>query len=218
MSSLSRASCIPSGVSQRDYLNALQAYWLNGLGKRAFAKNGIMLVLAVDDTASNIVWSQAATGMPVGNGAMLQELSIEMRDMPFTVESVFGHTTGTVTIKDAKPKVVYRLGDGAVPRIVLNKFPFKRACMGCEDEGEKGQTGYVSLSTELPLDGSHTVWAVVCIILLCGLIIRGLNFIGVSSWNYDPNSGRIERARLLQDLKYPTRIPRDGKKNRRKEY
>lgn len=155
-----KASALPASVSPEDYANALKAYWLNNLGKYALAKNGIMLVLAVNDSGSTIVWSRAATGMPIGNGAMLEALGTELTGKPFTVDTVFGNTTARISTMGGKLKPVYTLGSGLVPQIVMVRFPFQRACMGCTGANEVGEQGFVNLSTEIPLGGWGTFWAI----------------------------------------------------------
>ncbi len=160
-----KASSLSGIVSFEGYLNAFKAYSLNRLGKNALAKNGIILVLAVDDSASTIEWAGAATGMPVGNGEMLQALQLELTNTPFDVSKVFGTTTASITVVGGKKKPVYTLGDGIVPRIVMVEHPFKRACMGCEGKEDKGQQGFVYLKTEIPLDGWGLFWTVVLYVL-----------------------------------------------------
>lgn len=183
-----KASAIPSSVSPQDYANAVKAYWLNDLGKYALAKNGIMLILAVDDTGSIVEWSKADTGMPIGNGAMLQALSTQLDGQPLSPDILFGDTTAQV--KDSK--VSYTIGAGLVSDIVMNRFPFKRACMACEDKEDEG-TGFVSLSVDIPLGTGGTIWTIIIDLLLAALLTVGGFFLLDTSTVGEPRLRRSYR-------------------------
>lgn len=175
-----KASALPHGVSSEDYLNALKAYWLNDLGKNAIAKNGIILVLGVDNSGSKVVWSKAATGMPVGNGAMLASLSSDLEGTAFSPSAVFGTTEALAT----GSKVTYAIGHGAVSQIVMVDFPFVRSCMACQsknDAAHKGQ-GFIYLSTDIPLGG----WGIVLTILVDFVILLLLAFGALLLLGVDP--------------------------------
>lgn len=170
-----KASCLPSGINPKAYLLALKAYWLNDLGKNAIAKNGIILVLGVDDSASTIQWAQADTGMPIGNSGMDQFLQSELEGVAFDPMKVLGSVKAQVVTKDGRKVPQYICDDGlpcgspsadlrqlaVAQRVVFNEYPFKRACMGCNSAQDKanGQTGqgYVYLKTEIPLAGGALV-------------------------------------------------------------
>jgi hypothetical protein len=165
-----KASAVP--VSPEDYLNALKAYWQSDLGKYALPKNGIVLVLGVDDTGSTIQWSRATTGMPTGNGPMLVSLGTELTDTPFTPDAVLGHTKATkvnFVEKEGKTKarVDYQIGLGKAAQTIMVEFPFKRACMACDDPGEAAINGYVDLTSMIPLSTKGAVWTSI----IDGLII-----------------------------------------------
>lgn len=220
-----KASAIPPSVSSEDYLNAVKAYWLNDLSKNALAKNGIVLVLSVDDSASTIKWARSATGMPIGNGPMLQALNTELNGQPFTVDSVLGTTSGQVVSAGSKTKVNYQIGSGLAAQIIMQDFPFQRACMGCEGKEDVGQHGFVNLSTEIPLDGAVLVWTIIIDIVLCLFLAIGINnLIGVTDLNLDMgnSAGSYDSPRYAypQDSSYgrsgysPTRSPqKKGRKN-----
>jgi hypothetical protein len=152
-----KASRLPSNISEESYLIALKAYWLNELGKNALAKNGIVLVLALDDTGTTIQWAKAATGMPIGNNEMVQGLQNELEDVAFDPDKLFGDTKATIVVTNGKKKPSYTIGNGIVSQVVMVDFPFKRACMGCKSAADKGQQGFIYLSTEIPLAGTHLV-------------------------------------------------------------
>jgi hypothetical protein len=160
-----RASALNGlGVSPFDYAQALKAHWLNNLGKYAFPKNGVALVLAVSDDSREVVWSRAFTGMPKGNEGMLNRLSeFEHRTdrLEFDPQAVLGHTVTPIVHEGGKPKAVPRTTPGAVPDIVMSQeFGFKRPCMDCDDPGEEDQEGYVALKDEIPLSTGGTIGAV----------------------------------------------------------
>lgn len=219
-----KASALPASVSSENYLNAVKAYWLNNLGKNALAKNGIALILAVDDSASTIKWARSTTGMPIGNGPMLQALNTELNDQPFTVDSVFGTTSGRVVSAGPKPKVTYQIGSGLAAQIIMQDFPFQRACMGCEGKEDVGQHGFVNLSTEIPLGGAALVWTIIIDIVICLVLAIGLNsLIGVTLLNVSTGGASIYDSPEYdyhQDSPYdrsgysPARTPqKKGRKN-----
>lgn len=165
-----RASALPPGITPEDYIRALKAHWQSDFGKNAFPKNAVVLVLAVDDSGQNITWARAETGMPIGNHEMLDSLMLRLRDQPFTPDAIFGTTTATIT-GGSKPKVTYQTGTGLVPQTVMHDFPFKRACMGCADKGEKGQQGFVDLKDLIPLSGWATFWTMFILLFVAGIFL-----------------------------------------------
>jgi len=190
-----KASLLPGSVSPQQYLTALKADWLNGHGKYALAKNAIIVVIGVDADGKNVLWSRASTGMPAGNGALLQSLGTSLTDTPFTVQSVFGTTSAnvkTVTAKDGtkSEKVVYDVGSGLIPQKIMVEFPFKRVCMACSDEDETSDIGYVNI----PIPTRIAVWGYVLTSFLVLLISAGYWFVFVhvanTVWRTVPDASR----------------------------
>jgi len=132
-----------------DYLNALKAYWLgDDFGRRAIAKNAIIVVAGVQ--GDTIKWGMASTGMPFGNEVMLRGITNFFPDTPLEPKQVIGspHTVVTPS-QDGKDKVVVTLSDkpGVLERVVLQDFPFQRACMDCKNDGK--QIGYANLVVDI---------------------------------------------------------------------
>lgn len=126
-----------------DYTNALLAYWQSReLGKHGLAKNAIMLVVGVSDDASEVEWSRAKTGIPVGNGEMLAALSTQLDDMPFEARSLIGWPKARPDGDDLS----FTPSEGRVEQIVTRDYPFKRPCMDCKDKGDEGD-GFVYLKS-----------------------------------------------------------------------
>lgn len=195
-----KAAAVASATSPDNYLNAIKAHWLNDFGKKALAKNGIILVLAVNDSATTIEWSRASTGMPVGNGAMTAALNMELNGTPFSAASVLGSTTAQVATVDGKVTAKYSVGKGIVPTITMQKFPFERACMGCTDDDEAAMDGFTQLSTELPLRGAALVWTIIIAVVAGLVIILGLyNFIGVANWNLNDSPSKRNKSSRSDD-------------------
>lgn len=135
--------------NRTDYLNALKAYWLgDDLGRRAIAKNAIIVVAGVQGDV--VRWGIASTGMPFGNEVMLQGIQNFLPETPLTPDQVIGtpHTVVTPS-KDGDDKVAVTIGEtpGVLERVVLQDFPFQRACMSCEDDGK--QIGYANLVVDI---------------------------------------------------------------------
>jgi hypothetical protein len=143
------------------YLNALKAYWLGShFGKRALAKNGVILVLGSD--GAQIQWAQASTGMPFGNELMLATLRDELAGQPLDPHVLFGspHTVVTpATKKGEKDKVTLTLSQprGILERIMFEEVPFKRSCM---EHCEKGEVGFGNLIRKIQPSFEAKAWMV----------------------------------------------------------
>jgi hypothetical protein len=132
--------------SPTNYMNALKAYWTSdAFNRRAIAKNAIIVVAGVD--GNSIDWGIASTGMPYGNEVMLRGIQNFLPGTDLDPNQVIGAprtvvTTGTETQDD---EVTVTLSDtpGVLERVVLQDFPFARACMDCKEED--GEIGYADL-------------------------------------------------------------------------
>ena len=148
------------------YTQSLKAYWQSdAYGKRAIAKNGIILVLGVDVNQGVIDWSEASTGMPFGNELMIQFLRDELPGKMLDPVLIFG-----------SPKIIIKPGitpdkftnedyaitlskpSGIVESIVFEKAPFKRARMSCDDGT---CVGYKDLVAKIEPTGSQKTMIVV---------------------------------------------------------
>ncbi|HEY8992322.1 MAG TPA: hypothetical protein VIM37_00545 [Candidatus Microsaccharimonas sp.] len=132
-----------------DYLNALKAYWLgDSFGRRAIAKNAIIVVAGV--RGDTIDWAMASTGMPFGNEVMLRGITNFLPTTPLDPAKVIGSPHTVVTsVSGGKDKVSVTIGDtpGVLERVVLQDFPFQRACMDCKNDGT--QIGYANLVVDI---------------------------------------------------------------------
>ena len=153
-----QASALPSDVSSNDYADALKAYWLNNLDKYAFGKNGIMLVIGIDDKQKTVKWAHADTGMPVGNGVMLSWLEQSLRNEMYDLPTLMGETYATVADGEAS----YVLGQGLIPQAIMVDFPFERACMKCDEDGEGEGIGF----SDLTINSEVAWWGYLITIIL----------------------------------------------------
>ena len=183
-------------VTQTQFSQAVKTNWLNNQGKKAFAKNGIGLVLGISDDGTTILWAQAFTGMPIGNGILMSRLNSLLRNVPFDPDVVFGKI-GARVVKNDKGKLKPQFDpnpQGIVPHTVMVDTPFLRACMEkCDDKKEKGQTGFVSLQNEIPISTAGKVWASIFIIfVMMGLSFLGYNYLSTmgSPPEFSPNVRR----------------------------
>jgi len=136
--------------SPTDYLNALKAYWLgDDFGRRAVAKNAIIVVAGVE--GDEVQWAQASTGMPFGNEVMLQGIANSLPGTQLDPTQLIGTPRTVVTPatgdEDDTTKVTISESPGVLERVVLEDFPFQRACMDCVDDGE--QIGYKDLVSQI---------------------------------------------------------------------
>ncbi len=133
-----------------EYITALKAYWTS-LGKWSISKNGIILAIGVSPDGKTVEWSRAETGMPVGNEQMLAALKFDLSGESFDPDVLLGNVSASIHKKGSESEIVYdKAGGGLVGNIVFTKFPFARACMKCEDEGDNG-AGYVDLRDQVPI-------------------------------------------------------------------
>lgn len=130
-----------------DYITSLKAHWMS-LGKWSISKNGIILALGVSSDGKTVEWSRAETGMPEGNGSMLEALKLRLSHATFNPDVLFGNTPAATYKED---KVKYGRGSsGMIGKIVLVDFPYKRPCMKCEDKEDSG-VGYIELKSLVPI-------------------------------------------------------------------
>jgi hypothetical protein len=165
-----------------DYTNALLAAWQSRqLDKDGLAKNAILLVLGVSKDQSKVVWSQAKTGIPEGNGSMLTALSNDLTGKAFEPVSLIGRPQAHMD----GDKVAFTPSKGEVERIVLHDYPFLRPCMMCKDAGDHGQ-GYVYLKDSALLPGwvsSAVVTSVIVVGLVAFVIMMFIDFDTIAaSW------------------------------------
>jgi hypothetical protein len=149
------------------YLNALKAYWQGPtFGKRALAKNGVILAIGVADNSS-VAWAEASTGMPFGNEGMAQYIRDNLPGTAFTPAAIFGSPRTALSGK--KVSVALTPTRGALEHIMFEQAPFARPSMSCEDD-EDGCVGYKDLlSTIEPTRAQKTWMLVITTVLALGL-------------------------------------------------
>lgn len=166
-----------------NYLNALKAYWLGeDFGRRAIAKNAIIVVLGVDN--GTVQWAKATTGMPYGNEAMILAIENFLYGVPFTPQAVIGMPRiEVIPGPDGEHEATFHLAlePGELERIVLQDFPFKRACMTCEDDGDEG-IGFDKIVAKIPPPPSH--------LFVMGLVVF---IISMAAWVFLAYSDMIDR-------------------------
>jgi hypothetical protein len=150
-----------------EYITSLKAYWQN-LGKWSISKNGIILVIGASPDGSTVEWSRAATGMPAGNGEMLEALKLKLTDSPLDPSILLGSVGATVHESGGKPKVIYDHNSaGTIGKVVFTDYPFARPCMKCEGANDKG-VGYVDLKDFVPVStGSKILMFFIVLVLSC---------------------------------------------------
>lgn len=150
--------------SPTGYANALKAHWLSDdFGRRAIAKNAIIVVAGVQD--DTIVWAQATTGMPFGNEVMLRGIVNFLPDTPLSPSEVIGAPSTVVSVDGEVSTVTLSSEPGVLEQVVLQDFPFQRACMECLDEDGQ-QIGYKDLIAKVqPQPWQWTVMVIVIVAL-----------------------------------------------------
>lgn len=132
------------------YIGALKSYWQSdAYGKRALAKNGVILVLGTD--GQSITWAEATTGMPFGNQNMSQWVRDWLPGTALEPEAIFGRPVTVITPGIDKKQftsehfsVAHNQPLGVFENIIFEQAPFKRASMSCDDEDCVGFKSWLS--------------------------------------------------------------------------
>lgn len=178
------------------YVSALRAHWWSKeMGKAAFAKNGLALVLGSTPGSSTIEWARAFSGMPEGNRALEAQLTDELPGTAFTPEAAIGAPTVTNPGSD-DPKFAH--SDGVTDTALWGPNKYTRICMGCDDEGDTG-TGYVYLKSNVDAPTGAKVATVVVGWLLNAGLLAGLIAYAAGSMT---GSGTSYRARYGRTVRF----------------
>lgn len=149
-----------------EYTQAIYAHWQSkAFEKDAISKNAIILFLGTSDEKT-VEWAHAVTGMPGGNGPMLQQLRNELRGLTLDPATLYGYPQPV--IKSGKVKNVRDTESGAVSRILWGPNKFERVCMTCEDKSDEG-TGFTYLDAQIELTGIQKL-----IIFFVSLLTSGI--------------------------------------------
>jgi hypothetical protein len=210
------AAKVPS-VEAVPYTSALKAYWQSPVfGKRALAKNGIVLVAGISNN-SNIEWAESTTGMPFGNELMEQYIRDNLPGSTFTPEGLFGAPKTVITGEDAE--VTLSSPRGTVEQIVFESAPFARASMGCEGDDDSC-VGYKDLlDTIEPTRGQKVVMLVITTFI--AFILWGV--VGMTSVVSDTIGGLFETWRSTPSRRTttpyePYRTSGNGKTKKKDRY
>ncbi|MFZ1258669.1 MAG: hypothetical protein WAQ25_04330 [Candidatus Saccharimonas sp.] len=159
----------------REYINTLVAYWQDAetYGKYALAKNAVVVVVGVDSSGT-VAWSDAKTGIPEGNGAMLEALA-NLRGRTFEPKTLLGWPTYNTGTRQ------YVSSTGTIENIIIDQYPYLRPCMNCTDKGDQG-TGYVYLkaAVKVPTGGKIAISIVIAVLsTLLFWVMAQYNFMAV---------------------------------------
>jgi hypothetical protein len=185
------------------YLNALKAYWLgNEFGRRAIAKNAIIVAIGVQD--DQVEWARATTGMPFGNEIMAESIKSLLPGTPLDPDALIGNPKTIITPAsndedDDTVQVIPSAKMGILEDVVLHTFPFKRACMGCQDD--EGQIGYDNLVSKV----QPPFWQL-------SIMVAVVAVLSIGWWVFVSLSTLFERRRVYEprpDYRqyYKTKLP-----------
>lgn len=172
------------------YTGAVKAYFQSEhFGKRAIAKNAVILVLGISNDTS-IVWAEAATGMPHGNESMIEHIRQYVPGTLLSPEALFGSPKSVIS--GGKATITHQEPLGVAEDIMFNRVPFKRARMTCNDGT---CVGYKDLISKI----EPTLWQKFTIVLVAELIAALLwfwvSYTTVIDDLWDPIRSRYARAR-----------------------
>lgn len=145
------------------YTQSLKAYWQSDVfGRRAIAKNAIILVMGVDTATSTVAWADASTGMPFGNELMIQYLRDELPGKVLLPDVIFG--TPRTVFSDGKANTTHTAPSmGVVESIVFDKATFKRFSMSCKNDS---CVGYGDLVGKIQPTTAAIVWVFIATIVV----------------------------------------------------
>ena len=181
------------------YTQSLKAYWQSdAFGRRAIAKNGIILVMGVDKATNTVAWADATTGMPFGNETMIQFLRDNLPGKALEPATLFG--TPRTIVKGASAEVTHPAPEGLVESIVFETAPFKRFSMSCDNEN---CIGYKDLASKIQPTLGAKVWVVI-----------GTIFISLILWVVTARTTFIDSAKeWVQSNILPNRKERQDSKD-----
>jgi hypothetical protein len=149
-----------------DYLNTLTAYWQSEEhGRDAISKNAIIVVIGVATDGKNVSWAKATTGMPLGNEAMLTQISSDLQG-----EALDAKLIGRPTFNVANKEVVS--SSGALENILWGDNTFQRVSMSGGNEDDNG-SGYKYLRDELQPKPWEVFWIGFVNFLIAGGLVTG---------------------------------------------
>lgn len=159
----------PADVSggKTDYMNAVLAYWQSAEhGRDALSKNAIIVVIGVSSDGSKAEWVVSATGMPMGNEAMMTQITSDMSgkkmDRQLLGRPVFNPKDETFTSSN-----------GALEHILWGENKFERVSMSAKDTSDKG-SGFLYLRDELKPTGWALFFIAFVNVLLAGGFAAGV--------------------------------------------
>lgn len=159
-----------------NYLGAVVAYLQSKqFGRDALAKNAILVILGTKD-GQTVDWARAATGMPMGNEAMLLDIRNQLPKTKLTPEDVLGHPKAIVS---GGSKVRLEHTQGALEKVLWGVHAFQRVHM---EEHGKGSVGYTYLLQQIePTAGQRAVILLVVFLASCGVWGFCISY-GVPAW------------------------------------
>lgn len=140
------------------YANAYKAYAQGpDFGKRALAKNAIVLILGVPENSKTIEWAEITTGMPFGNELMAQYVRDYLPGTALEPTAIFG--TPRTTYDGSEAHTALSTPRGALEAIMFEQAPFARASMSCEDDNE-GCVGFKDLLDTIEPTAFQKFWMI----------------------------------------------------------
>ena len=113
-----------------DYIAALTAYWQSPqFGKDAVSKNAVIVALGTKD-GTTVAWSDASTGMPRGNEALLYDLAHNLNGRKLDPTTLFGDLTLVPTSKAGGGyTITANNNNGAIAAILFGPDKYQRVHM-----------------------------------------------------------------------------------------
>lgn len=197
-----------------DYLNTLMAYWQSEeMGRSALSKNAMVVLIGVKQDGSEVAWAKAKTGMPLGNEALLTQISSDLKGKKMDA-NLIGRPSFNVASKDVVSS------NGELEKILWGTNKFARVSMSGDgaDEG-----GFSYLRDEMEPTGWAVFWISFFNLLLGGGLILAMVLLIVfevlpEHFAHWKNSGQIKSKPLAFSSAYgysSSRSKSFGKKKKR---
>lgn len=148
-----------------DYLNTLMAYWQSAaMGKNALSKNTMVVLIGVKQDGSEIAWAKAATGMPLGNEALLTQVASDLKGKKMD-SNLIGRPAFDISNKSIVSS------NGELEKILWGANKFSRVSMSGDGADA---AGFSYLKDEMQPTGWEVFWIAFANFILGGLLIAAM--------------------------------------------
>lgn len=175
-----------------DYMNTLMAYWQSGaMGKNALSKNTMVVLIGVKQDGSEVAWAKAATGIPLGNEALLTQVASDLKGKKMD-KNLIGRPTFDLSNKSVISS------NGELEKILWGANKFSRVSMSGDGADA---AGFSYLRDEMQPTGWDVFWIAFFNFIFAGGLIATMVLLIVkevlpTNFAHWKNTGSRNRSRV----------------------